>query len=71
MEQVDVMQYWSTHDFSAGGECPICKQCGESPISLGMWGDEHWRETHQGWKAPCQGSKQEQPQQLALEVASD
>ena len=56
MEQVDVMQHWETHDFSAGGECPICKRCGESPISLGMWGDEHWQETHQGWKTPCQGS---------------
>jgi len=35
------------------GELPICVKCGESPISLGQWGDTSWKKTHNKWKKPC------------------
>lgn len=65
MKQVDLERYhelrkhWNTHDFPTSVDCPICRKCGESPISLGIWGDDHWRETHEGWKERCQGSRQQ------------
>lgn len=35
------------------GELPICVKCGATPISLGQWGDDNWKRTHDGWKEPC------------------
>ena len=49
-------KHCKTHDFSGGTqECPECTQCHRSPIALGFWGNDFWKETHSGWKYPCIG----------------
>lgn len=48
---------WDTHNWTKGKELPWCKDCGESPISLGFWGDDEWKKTHQKYKIPCFGEK--------------
>jgi len=51
----EVYRYDRTHKWIGGGEMWNCERCGESKISIGMWGDTNWRSTHMGWKVPCQG----------------
>ena len=50
-----VKKYWDTHTWKFGIELPICINCGKTPISLGIWGDNNWRDKHRGWEKPCKG----------------
>ena len=45
-------KYDNTHLWYRG-ELPICVKCGATPISLGQWGDDTWKRTHNDWKKPC------------------
>jgi len=46
---------WKTHNWKNGVELPWCLSCGESPISLGYWGDEEWQDKNRGWESNCKG----------------
>lgn len=49
-------QMWLTHDWIPGLECTICRQCARSPISLGFYGDETWKQTHRDYLTSCTGN---------------
>lgn len=44
---------WKSHLWIKGFDLPICVKCGESPISLGFWGDDKWKEEHPNRSKPC------------------